>query len=514
MSNHLPSNKTIAKNTIFLYIRMLVTMLISLYTSRVLLRTLGVEDFGIYGLVGGIVTMFASLKTMFTVATQRFMNIELGHRDGRELNKIFNVSLLVNTVIAIVFIIIVEIGGIWLLENKLNIAPERIGAARWVFQFSVISSVVSIFNIPFDANIIAREKMDVLAAVSIFDAFLKLGIVLLLPFLEGDKLIVYGFLMMLVIVVNLVINVAYCRISFPESKIHKYPFSDIKSIFNEMFAFSVWAFLGNVVFALVNEGVNVLLNIFGSVVANAARSITYQVRGALSTVVSNVYTAVKPQAVQSFARKDMERFYGLMFTGAKVVGYMYILMAIPLLFTLEEVLTLWLGNVPEYAVSFLRASFLYLFVRVLHESVGSFFVTIGRLKEYQIIEFIALGSALPLAYIGLKYFNMPLYGVFLVMTFSEMLNLTAILILANRVGGFDIGRYFNKVLLPYGIMTIVCLVSVYVLNFLLSLIVIGGIWRAIVLIMIALVVQIILMFFLGLSGEERALFMKLINSKK
>ena len=165
-------------------------------------------------------------------------------------------------------------------------------------------------------------------------------------------------------------------------------------------------------------------------------------------------------------------------------------------------------------VSFLRASFLYLFVRVLHESVGSFFVTIGRLKEYQIIEFIALGSALPLAYIGLKYFNMPLYGVFLVMTFSEMLNLTAILILANRVGGFDIGRYFNKVLLPYGIMTIVCLVSVYVLNFLLSLIVISGIWRAIVLIMIALVVQIILMFFLGLSGEERALFMKLINSKK
>lgn len=489
-------------------------MLIALYTSRVLLQTLGVDDFGIYGLVGGIVTMFASLKTMFTVATQRFLNIEIGRGDDIELNKVFNVSILVNAVIAVVFLVLVEVGGLWLLENKLNIPDERMYAANWVFQFSVIASLVSIINIPFDANIIARERMNVFAAVSIFDAIAKLAIVLILPYLRGDKLIVYGFLMLLVIVLNLVINTIYCRLKFDESRLHKYSFAEIKTKFRTMFAFSGWAFFGNIVFALVNEGINILLNIFGNVVANAARTITYQVRGALNNVVSNVYVAIKPQTIQSYAREDMERFYKLMFTGGKVVGYMYILLVIPLYFTLEEVLTLWLGTVPEYAVLFLKACFIYQYVRVLHESVGNFFVTIGRLREYQLTEFVALGSALPLSYIGLEFFNMPLYGVFLVMAFSEILNLAAIVFLANKIGDFDVKRFFTNVLLPYFIMTAVCFVCVWLIKTSVAPISINSITKAVVLIGLAIIVQLILIFFIGMQKEEKQLFKNLIKHKK
>ena len=489
-------------------------MLISLYTSRALLKTLGVEDFGVYGLVGGIVSMFASLKTMFTVATQRFLNIELGHGDLKELNKVFNVSLLVNLIIAVVFIIIVEIGGIWLLEHKLHIAPERMKAAHCVFQFSVIAATVTIFNIPFDSDIIAREKMNVFAAVSIFDAFAKLAIVLLLPCFTGDKLIMYGFLILCVTGLNLVINVIYCRLKFIESKMHRFLFEDVKTKFKEMFAFSGWAFFGNIVFALVNEGINILLNIFGGVVANAARTITYQVRGALSNVVSNVYVAVKPQAIQSYARQDMERFYKLMFTGAKVVGYMYVLMAIPLFFTLNEILTLWLGSVPEFAIAFLSASFLYQFVRVLHESVGTFFVTIGRLKEYQLTEFFAIGSALPLAYLGLKFFNMPLYGVFLVMAFSEALNLSAILFLAKRVGNFDLSRYISTVLVPYVLMTAVCFISVFLLKKVLVHLVVNDIVKALILIALSLIVQLAWLYYFGLRKDERLLLTNIIKRNK
>lgn len=514
MPENTSSNKRIAKNTVFLYVRMLVTMLISLYTSRALLHTLGVEDFGLYGLVGGIVTMFASLKTMFTVATQRFLNIEIGHRDEKQLNIIFNVSILVNIVIAAIFIVAAEVGGLWLLENKLNIVPDRMTAANWVFQFSVLASIVSIFNIPFDSDIIAREKMNVFAAVSIFDAFAKLGIVLFLPFLFGDKLIVYSCLMLLVVVVNLIINFIYCRIKFKESKIRKYPIKDVKAKFKEMFVFSGWAFLGNIIFALVNEGINVLLNVFGNVIANAARTITYQVRGALNQVVTNVYVAVKPQAIQAYAMQNMERFYNLMFTGGKIVGFMYVFLAIPLYFTLDEVLKFWLGTVPEYAISFLSASFLYQFVRVLHESVGSFFVTIGRLKEYQITELVMLGSALPLSYMGLKFFNMPLYGVFLVMTFSEILNLLSILIIAYRIADFDIWRYFREVLIPYGIMTIMCFWAVYALKWGLITFIFSPIIKTLLLIIIAFIIEFLLIYNFGFSTKEQQILLKMIYRKR
>lgn len=510
MSDQISINKRIANNTIFLYIRMLITMLIALYTSRALLHILGVNDFGLYGLIGGVVTMFASLKTMFTVATQRFLNIEIGRKDDVELSKVFNVSILVNFAISIVFIIVAEIIGQWLINNKLNISENRVEAANWVFQLSVIASTITILNIPFDSIIIAREKMNVYATISIFDAIIRLGVIFLLPYFEIDKLVLYGIFILFATLLNLLINISYCQICFPESKIHYYPFKEMKTKFREMSSFSIWAFLGNVIFSAVHEGINILLNLFGSVVANAARSISVQVRIALGNIVSNVYVAVKPQAIQSYACYDIGRFYKLMFTGAKLVGYIYIIIAIPLFFTLNEFLHFWLGKVPEYAIVFLQANLLYQFVRNLHESVGMFFVTIGRIKEYQIVEFFVLGLALPISFVALKYFDMPLYGVFMIMTFTEVINLLSILLLAYKIGRFDIYLFFKAVISPYLVMTLSCFASVYLFKIILFYLFNNEIMIIIIFIVLSFFFQFFWLYRIGLTNEERNMCSKLI----
>lgn len=507
-------NKTIARNTIFLYVRMIVTTVISLYTSRALLQTLGVEDFGLYGLIGGIVAMFASFKSMFTIATQRFLNIEIGNGNAYELNKVFNVSVLVNVLIAVVFFIIVEIAGLWLLGHKLHIEPERLSTANWLFQISVVASLVQIFNVPYEADIIAREKMNVFATVTIFDAVAKLLIVLILPLFKNNQLIIYGILLCVVICVNLCINMVYCHLKFTESHFHRFSLLEIRAKFKEMFTFSSWAFFGNIVFALVHEGVNILLNVFGNLAANAARTITYQVRSALSNVVSNVYVAIKPQAIQSYAKLDVGRFYSLMFTGGKIVGYMYILMAIPLYFSLNEVIHLWLGNVPEYVEAFISASLVYQFVRVLHESVDVFFVTIGRLKEYQITEFFVQGATLPLSYIGLSLFNMPLYGVFLLMAFCELINLIVILLLAKKIGNFDVNNYLKSVVSPYVLMTMISFCCVFLIKWIFSRIAFSVTLKAIIFVAIAVLMQLLILYYLGLTKDEKRLFLTMINQFK
>lgn len=491
---------------------MIFTMLISLYTSRVLLQNLGIDDFGIYGVVGGLVAMFASLKTMFTISTQRYLNIELGKGDHNELNKVFNISVLVNFAIACIFIICVEVIGIWLLEYKLQIPTTRIFAAKVVFQVSIFSSALTILNIPYDSIIIAHEKMNVFAIMSVLDTVLKLCAVLLLPYLSYDRLIIYAFAILGITIVNCIVNIAYCRLYFRETKLSMYSFAYIKDKFKEMLSLSGWAFLGSIIFAIVNEGLNILLNIFGGVVANASRTVTYQIRSSLLSIVSNVYVAIKPQAVQSYANNNIQRFYNLMFTGAKIVGYLYVFIAIPLFWSLNEILKLWLGVVPEYAYSFISASFLYLFVRVLHDSVGTFFITIGQMKEYQISELFVLGSSLPLSYIGLKHFAMPLYGIFIITTLTELLNLIFMLIIAKKIGKFDVKLYISNVILPYVLVTLVCLTAVFALKNIVLALNLSPVPHVALFLLLAFIAELIIIF-TGLSKNEKKVLISLLNFK-
>lgn len=504
------NTKKIASNTLFLYSRMLILMFVAFYTSRVLLKELGVNDFGLYGVVGGVVAIFSSLRGLFATATQRFLNFEMGKGNMERLNTIFNISLLINIIICIIFFVFAEIIGLWLLEHKLVIDPDRMEAARWVFHFSVLAALISILTIPFDALIIAHEKMSFFAYVSILDACLKLGIIFILPLFSIDKLKLYAVLIVTVSLIIRSIYSLYCKKRFPECK---YKFCWDKKLFKEMGTFAGWNFAGNLAFALVNEGLNILLNLFGGVVANAARSIAYQLKGAISMILSNIMLAIDPQATQLYAQGETKKFYHLLFTASKIVAFMYLIIAFPLYFYVEEVLRIWLDDTPQYASLFIQSILVYLAVRSFHEPINAFFFTIGKLKEFQTTELIVLSLPLPLSFAVMKFSDLPLQSIFYIMAIIELLNLVAILYWAKRVGGFDVKQYIDQVIKPY-LLTFVCsCIILYGIQFYFHTLELNNDFYAILPILISLLFFWVIIFFVGFSSKEKNAIMATLKSK-
>lgn len=492
--------KRIAFNTLFLYVRMLILMFVAFYTSRVLLKELGINDFGLYGIVGGIVAIFSSLRGLFATATQRFLNFEMGKNDTNGLNTIFNISLIINITICIVFFICAEIIGLWFLENKLIIAPERMDAAKWAFHFSVLASMISILTIPFDALIIAHEKMSFYAYVSILDACLKLGVIFILPYFAIDKLKLYAALIVAVSLVIRFISSVYCKRKFPECK---YRICWDKKAFKEMGVFAGWNFAGNLAFALVNEGLNILLNLFGGVIANAARSIAYQVKNAITTMLSNIMIAIDPQATQLYAQGEKQKFYSLLFTASKIIVFFYLMMAFPLYFYIHEILQIWLGTIPQYAPEFIQAILIYLMIRSFHEPINTFFFIIGKLKLFQITELIILSLSLPISYSALKFCNLALQNIFYIMAIIELLNLIVILIWAKKIGQFNIKQYFYRVIISY-LKTFVCVsITLYGIQAYFQQSKPSCIYSILLPIILSIIIFIIITFLIGFSSKEK-----------
>jgi O-antigen/teichoic acid export membrane protein len=292
------NNKRIAKNTLLLYARTLVIMFISLYTSRVILNVLGVGDFGIYNVVGGIVAMFSLINGSLTSATQRFLNFELGKKNTAKLKRIFSVSISIHAILALIVLIFGESIGLWFLNTRMNIALERMTAANWVYQCSLITFCVNLISIPYNATIIAHEKMNVFAYISILDALLQLIIVFLLPWILFDKLIIYAILMLFISVIIRIIYGQYCNKQFQECK---FVFCKDKSLYKEMTSFAGWTFIGSSSAVLMRQGVNILINIFHGVTVNAARGIATQVEQAVNSFISNFMMAMNPPITKSYA---------------------------------------------------------------------------------------------------------------------------------------------------------------------------------------------------------------------
>lgn len=374
--------RRLSKNTIFLYIRMIFLMIINLYASRVLLKTLGVNDFGVYSVVGSITATFYSLRSVFSEAIQRYLNYEKGKGNADGEKQIFNIAVVLHVAIAFAFVFLVEVGGLWLLDKKLVIDADRIGAAYRVFHFSVLSSFLSILIIPYDALIIANEKMNIYAWVSMADGILKLMIVLGLPFLSCDKLVSYAALLALVPLLNLVFYVIYCH-RFRECR---YEFAFERSKMKEVFSFSGWSFGGNLVYTLTHEGLNLLINMFGGVVNNAARNIAYQVRSAVNQVSNNTLLASKPYLLQNAALLGREE---LLKTTSKIARVNFFIMSItcaPIVCFCQQLLTLWLGEVPENSVIFTQLVVIGVWIRSLHGPLGLFYMGVGKIKRMVIIE--------------------------------------------------------------------------------------------------------------------------------
>ena len=379
MSSKIIDSKRIARNTLLLYSRMMLMMFISLYTSRLVLKILGVEDYGIYNIVGGIVAMFSFIGGAMIAATQRFLNFYMGKNDNIKLKQVFNASLIIHIFIALIIIVISETIGLWFLYNKLIIPNIRFDAAFWCFQISILSTAFVIMSYPYNATIIAHEKMKAFAYVALVEASLKLLIVYLLQIQKGDKLILYGFLMMIIQISVTLLYVSYCKKHFKETKLQ---FKGIPiKLYKEIISFSGWNFLGNIANVCLMQGTNILLNMFFGPTVNAAKGISGQVQNAVNSFCVNFQTAQNPQIVKSYAANEMEEMHKLVFRSSRFSFYLVLLFSVPIIIKSEDILNIWLENPPEYSSVFVQYTMLFILIRSLANPLLTSSLATGNVKK-------------------------------------------------------------------------------------------------------------------------------------
>lgn len=443
MSNNETRANTIAKNTLFLYMRSFMVMVIGIYSSRLLLNTLGINDYGICNLVGGVVAMFASLKSIFATTIQRFLNFEKGKGNTLRVLQVFNLSIVVQTILAIIFTTVVECVGLWLIYNKLNIPNGSFEAALFAFHFSVASAAITILGAPFDAAVIANERFNVFAGLAITNSVLKLLIILLIPLITFPRLKTYVVLMFLVTSFDVVFNFVYTR-KFSECKLGFYW---DKKLFNQISSFAGWSFFGNTAFALVNEGLNMLLNIFGGVALNAARGIAMQVKSSANTLANNLSVAIRPFVVQKAAISERDVIFGYIFRFSRLLFIIVVFTVSPIIVFCRSILEVWLVNVPQYTDAFVSIMMLHLIQRALHAPLDLLFNSLGQIKRYQIYDSITLFLALPLSYVALKT-GFPVWCVFAIVCIAEVINLCALLQCAKIEYQMSAKKYAKEVGLP------------------------------------------------------------------
>lgn len=357
-------------------------MVITLYTSRVVLNSLGVEDYGVYTAVGGVVSVFAIVTGAMSNAISRFLTYGIGQGDKERLKLIFCTGVNIQIVIALLVFILCEIAGIWFLNNKMNIPTERIVAANWVLHCSLLTFVINLISAPYNACIIAHEHMKAYAYISIFDAALKLTIAYILIICQTDKLIIYSILLLLSSLVVRLLYGLYCRKFFEECR---YKVIYDKGLFKEMLGFAGWNLLGNGASVLNTHGVNLLINLFFGVIANSARGIATQVEIAINQLVATFTTAINPQIIKSYANGDKDRVYYLVCKGARFSFFMLMIFAIPLIFETETILKIWLKNIPETATKFTRLALIGALINVLGNSSYTACMATGKIKKYSIV---------------------------------------------------------------------------------------------------------------------------------
>ena len=392
-------NKRIAKNTLFLYSRMIFSLVISFYTSRLILETLGVENYGIYNIVAGVIVMFGFLNASMSGATSRFLTFELGKGTKESLFKTFTAALSVHFIIAGIILLLAETVGLWWLNNKIVINQDKLFAAQWVYQFSVISAIISIILVPFYAMIIAHEKMNISAILEVVNSLLKLGVTILLIFVNYDKLILYSFLLLCVAVI---IAIAYIICCLRILKNYKYKLEWDKTIIYPMLNFSAWDLYGNVSVIAKTQGVNMLLNSFFGVFLNAAYGIANQVQGAITSFSSSFLSAVQPQIVKYFASGELNRMRNLMNNATKLAFILIFLLELPFILECNFILHIWLKEVPNYALKFTQLNLVSNIIYVVSAPMLFAIHATGRIKSFSFISGTIYLMVLPFSYVFFK----------------------------------------------------------------------------------------------------------------
>lgn len=499
------SNKRIAKNTLLLYIRMFIMMFTALFTSRIVLHVLGETDYGIYNIIGGVVVLFSFLNSALLQATQRFLNFNLGKKDEKATHKIFCMSLNSYIILSGVFLILGETIGLWFVDTQLNIPENRMYAAHWVYQFSLLTFVINLIRVPYNATIIAYERMDFYAYLSLGEVVLKLIVVYLLYIATFDKLIFYSFLYALVPLLITWLYKFYCNRHFIIS--HYKRFWD-KNLFRQLFSFSGWSLFGSLANLAASQGLNILVNIFCGVTVNTALGVANQISSNVYQFISNFQMAFNPQIVKTYAANETKRLNSLMFSASKLSYFLLFIIALPLILNMDFVLNLWLVNVPQYTAIFSKLILCFFLIEALSAPLWMFVQATGNIRNYQMLISLLIFLNFPLIYLSLNW-GFPVYYVWLVRIIVGLIVFLARCIYIKSKYEFPLKQYCMQVLLPVIAVTIVSvLCTVLIWN------IISGAWlQFIISCLFALGFTVMAVCLLGLNKKEKELTLNIIKSK-
>lgn len=499
-------NKRIAKNTMFLYARMIVVMVVSLYTSRVILNTLGATDYGIYNVVGGIVTIVGFLNSALAASTSRFLTFALGEGNMLKQKETFGASLTLHMGIALLVLIVGETIGLWFFYEKMIIPEERMTAAFWVYQFSIITTMISFTQVPYNASLIAHEKMSIYAYVGLYEAISRLVIAMLVVVSPVDNLIFYGALLLFNSVLVQTFYRLYAIRNFEECK---YKFTSNKTLYKQLLGYSGWDLFGNLAVVCQGQGVNLLLNVFFGPVVNAARAIAFQIQGAVMQFVSNFMTAVRPQVIKNYADGNVDRMYTLTFYTAKFSYMLMLALVIPLSLEINFILSIWLGDaVPEHTALFALLVLITYTWRTFHIAALMPYHAIGKIKTGNITIGSLMIATLPIGYL-LFSIGLPAFTVFIAIFVVEIIGMFAIYWLIHNYEYFPYKYVFTKILLPCGIVTIVTLIAPFLLVNLMA----DGWLRLIFVVLSTELSLLISAFYAGLNKEERSILKTFVGNK-
>ena len=502
MSDNSANTKRIFKNTIVLYMRMIVIMLITLYSSRIILKALGIDDYGLYNVVGGVVLMLAFLKSSLTSSTQRFLSYEMGRKEGNRLQKVFSICLSTHLLIAAIIFVIAETIGLWFLNTYIQIPEGREVAANWVYQFSVISLALSVITVPYHACTISHERMTFFAWVSILDAVLKLAFAFAIMLSHNDRLIMYGGLMMLTSVINLFLYWWYDRKHFLETEYIR--FWD-KKMFREIFSFSGWTIWGQLAVVGSAQGKNILVNIFHSVAANAAMGVAHQVSSAFVSLTSNFQMAFQPQLTKSYASGDYEYMNNLIYQASKISFFLLFIVSLPFLMNIEWVLGIWLTEVPKNSGTF---CILYVLASILNALATPLWISIfatGNIRNYQIALSLAYISEIVVIYIFFSLGFPPTTAMVVKVFLNAFMVILRLYYTKLEVKSFSTWNYCKKVLMPLSISTLLTLVFAFMLFRM-----VGNLWQQLLATLIIFGISIVSAYYVGLTQTERHAVQRII----
>lgn len=487
--------KRIAKNTLAMYIRMAVTMLIGLYTSRVILNVLGVEDYGTYNVVGGVVSMFSLLTASMSGSISRYLTFSLGKGDREQLQCVFSVSLEVQMVLSVVVVLAVEAVGVWFLNTQMKIPADRMGAANWVMQCSLVSFVVGLLMVPYNASIISHERMNIYAYISIWDAVMKLAIVYALYVSPFDKLKSYAVLLLVVSTLTTIIYWIYCKRHFEECR---FRVVRDKRLLKEMTSFAGWGMIGDGAWILNTEGVNILINMFFGVVLNAARGIATTVDNMVQNFVRNFMTALNPQIIKSYAAGDFEYMHRLIFMGSKYSYFLMLFFFVPISLETRAILTLWLKTVPDYAVVFSQLTLMSTMCMMLGNTLVTAIQATGKIRKYSLVMGSMALSNFPLTWIAFALGASPVWAYIIYFVIFFTMIFVRLYMVKDKIH-MSAWAFINNVLLRAACATVLA----FILPAIVCLVQPDSFWRLLEVCVVSVIGSLLAIYYGGMNDFER-----------